>query len=197
MTQPIRSRTELLAALDTETFHPHYLFFWGHRPSPDRILTKTCFSQWWAGSFTVDGITYPSAEHYMMAGKARLFGDETTLAEILAAPSPDKAKSLGRKVKPFDNGLWEAERSPIVIAGNWAKFSQNPSLANFLLSTNQDILVEASPYDLVWGIGLPADHPDAIKPQNWCGLNLLGFALMVVRDRLRDDRFSSDDMGKI
>ncbi len=181
----IRSCTDLLTALETKTFKPRYLCFWGHRPSADGTITKTCLSQWWAGSFTVDGIISPSAEHYMMAGKARLFGDEATLAQILVAPTPDKAKSLGRQVKPFDNALWEAERSAIVIAGNWAKFSQNPALARFLLSTGEDILVEASPYDQVWGIGLAADHPDATRPQNWCGLNLLGFALMEVRARLQ------------
>lgn len=185
----VRSREALVAALAEGELQPEYLFFWGHRPSGDRRITQTCLSQWWACRFTVDGVMYPSAEHFMMAGKARLFGDEGTLAEILRAEGPDQAKSLGRKVKPFDSEVWEAHRSEIVIAGNVAKFSQNAHLASFLLGTGDRVLVEASPYDQVWGIGLTADHPDAGRPESWLGLNLLGFALMEVRDRLKLESF--------
>lgn len=161
-----------------------YLLFWGHQPAQDGRITKACFSQWWVAEFVVEGCTYRSAEHWMMAEKARLFLDESTRQRILAAPSPAEAKKLGREVQGFEAGLWEANKYQIVKAGNRHKFSQHPALAEFLGSTTGRVLVEASPVDPVWGIGLAADHPDAENPAAWRGGNLLGFALMEVRDEL-------------
>ena len=120
-----------------------YVLFWGHEPERDGSLGPGCLSQWWKAPFVVDGVRYPTTEHYMMAGKARTFGDEQTLAEILAAPSPAQAKDR--------------------------------------------VLVEASPVDRIWGIGLAADDVRAQKPGQWRGLNLLGFALMEVRRELAGD----------
>jgi ribA/ribD-fused uncharacterized protein len=162
----------------------HFLFFWGHRPKIFGVACKACLSQWYDSPFLIDEILYPTAEHWMMASKARLFGDEAALAKILETPDPQKAKKWGREVRDFDTTRWQAACVPLVIQGNLAKFSQNESLKQFLLSTANSILVEASPVDHVWGIGLAADHPDAIVPRRWKGENLLGFALMAVRDRL-------------
>ena len=120
----------------------------------------------------------------MMAGKARLFGDMAIHAEILKAPHPKQAKELGRKVKGFDEETWVARRFDLVVAGNEAKFAQHPELKAFLLGTGQRVLVEASPVDRIWGIGMKGDDENAEKPQKWRGLNLLGFALMEVRERL-------------
>ncbi|RVU90734.1 NADAR family protein [Flavobacterium columnare] len=161
-----------------------FLFFWGHQPSNDGSITKTCFSQWWQSSFTVDGITYPTAEHWMMAQKAKLFNDEEMFDKIIKANSPHQAKKLGRLVKGFDNEIWNAQRFDIVVQGNYHKFSQNEALKEFLLNTNDRILVEASPVDKIWGIGLTGDDPKANNPKTWNGQNLLGFALMEVRDIL-------------
>ncbi len=161
-----------------------YLLFYGHRPGPAGAVTKGCLSQWYEAPFDVDGVTYLTAEHFMMAGKARVFGDDDALRKILAAPDPGGAKALGRKVRRLDPAVWEAERSRIVVAGNLAKFSQHPPLGSFLRETGGRVLVEASPTDRVWGIGLAADSPAARDPWLWKGLNLLGFALMEVRDRL-------------
>ncbi|MEM7249641.1 MAG: NADAR family protein, partial [Acidobacteriota bacterium] len=119
--------------------------------------------------------------------QARLFGDEERLAEILAASEPAQAKKLGRRVKPFDDVRWKAERRDIVTAGNHAKFSQNARLRDFLLGTGRQVLVEASPMDRIWGIGMSAKDPRASDPRQWQGHNLLGFALMDVRERLRED----------
>ena len=141
-------------------------------------------SQWWPSPFTVDGVTYATAEHYMMAEKARLFGDEARRQEILAAAHPNQAKSLGRLVEGYDEGAWEAERYAIVVRANLAKFSSNPVLRDYLLSSGERVLVEASPLDRIWGIGVAAGDPRADQPENWRGLNLLGFALMDVREQL-------------
>jgi ribA/ribD-fused uncharacterized protein len=162
-----------------------YLYFWGHQPSPDGSITKTCCSQWFAASFTLENVHYPTAEHYMMAEKARLFNDLATLQKILAVPHPHAAKALGREVQNFHPALWEEQRCQIVVRGNLAKFSQHSQLKNFLLNTGDRILVEASPIDKIWGIGLAADSPAAERPDRWPGLNLLGFALMAVRHQLQ------------
>jgi ribA/ribD-fused uncharacterized protein len=130
---------------------------------------------------------YPTAEHYMMAEKARLFGAKEACRAILAAGDPAVAKRLGRSVTGFDDELWSAKRVEIVVRGNMAKFSQHSGLKAFLLSTGDAVLVEASPTDKVWGIGLAEDHVDAGTPSRWPGLNLLGFALMLVRTTLRSD----------
>lgn len=161
-----------------------YLTFWGHRPARGGGVGRGCLSQWWPAEFTEDGRLYRTAEHYMMAHKALLFGDGTAAEKILAAASPGEAKALGRAVGGFDEETWAAHRYDIVVRGNLAKFGQHPELKEFLLSTAGRVLVEASPLDRVWGIGLSADDPAAASPATWRGLNLLGFALMDVRDTL-------------
>lgn len=120
----------------------------------------------------------------MMAEKARLFGDETIRSQILRAGSPGAAKNLGRKVSGFDEATWRAHRFGIVVEGNHAKFAQNNELGDFLRSTGSKVLVEASPKDRIWGIGMERDDEHANNPLLWKGLNLLGFALMEVRRRL-------------
>ena len=113
-----------------------YLFFWGHTPMLKGEIRKTCFSQWWEGHpFTETRIHYPTAEHYMMAGKARLFRDHEMLDKILRASSPGEAKELGRAVRNFDPKVWKAHRSEIVTQANFLKFSQHPELKTFLLNT--------------------------------------------------------------
>ena len=161
-----------------------YLYFWGHRPTRSGELSGSCLSQWWPAKFTVGGVTYATAEHWMMAGKARLFGDEKTARQIVAATHPDQAKKLGRQVQGFDEETWRQHRRQLVVDGNHAKFSQHADLLEFLLGTGSRVLVEASPVDRVWGIGLAADDERADNPRQWRGLNLLGFALMDVRDAL-------------
>lgn len=161
-----------------------YLCFWGHRPRADGAPSASCFSQWFASPFTVDGVRYATAEHWMMAGKARLFDDDVALAKVLANDDPAAAKAAGRGVRGFDEARWLAQRFDLVVEGNLAKFSQHPSLRRFLLSTGDQVLVEASPVDAIWGIGLATTDPRATEPAQWRGLNLLGFALMVVRERL-------------
>ncbi|QGK76481.1 NADAR family protein [Flavobacterium sp. SLB02] len=162
-----------------------FLFFWGHQPNKDGSISKTCFSQWWLSSFEVDNVTYKTAEHWMMAKKAELFKDDKILEKILLAKSPAEAKKFGREVKNYNETLWLAARFNIVKEGNFHKFSQNPELKTFLLNTNDRVIVEASPVDAIWGIGMAGDHKDVLNPAKWKGLNLLGFALMEVRDELK------------
>jgi len=156
-----------------------FLFFWGHQKPGAGYL-----SQWWPSPFTVDGTIYATAEHYMMAAKARLFGDGETAAAVIAASHPREAKDLGRRVRNFDEETWRANRVAIVTTANEAKFGQNAELRDYLVGTGDRILVEASPLDRVWGIGLAADDPRAEQVSSWQGENLLGFALMTVRATL-------------
>ncbi|HEX4817616.1 MAG TPA: NADAR family protein [Nonomuraea sp.] len=160
-----------------------YLYFWGHQPSPGGV-GRGCLSQWWPVTFTDGAHTYASAEHYMMAHKAWLFGDDESAAKILAAGHPRAAKELGRGVRGFDEATWAARRFDLVVRGNVAKFGQHAELRAYLLGTSNRVLVEASPRDRVWGIGLAATDDRAATPSTWQGLNLLGFALMAARDTL-------------
>ena len=161
-----------------------YLCFWGHTPSKDGSITKTCFSQWWESPFTVEGKIYKTAEHWMMVGKAQLFGDFDMIEDILNAEKPAVAKALGRKVRNFDEGVWNERRFDIVVQGNVHKFAQNPKLKAFLMATKGKVIVEASPMDRIWGIGFGPENPKATQPWAWRGQNLLGFALMEARDLL-------------
>ena len=161
-----------------------YVFFWGHTPTSHGEIGKECLSQWYPARFEVDGVAFPTAEHYMMYRKALLFADHDVAAQVLRAPNPGAAKSLGRSVRGFVEAVWNEHRSTIVVDGNYAKFSQSAALREFLLTTKASVLVEASPVDRVWGIGLASDAEHADNPLMWRGLNLLGFALMDVRERL-------------
>jgi ribA/ribD-fused uncharacterized protein len=158
----------------TETRHGFTFFF---RP-------ESPFSQWYPSSFVVDGVTYACAEQFMMASKARLFGDDETAQAILAATTPREHKALGRQVKNFDEATWLRERERIVYTGSRAKYTQSPELRALLLATAGTRLVEASPYDRVWGIGLDASDPAATDPSRWRGLNLLGEVLTRLREEL-------------
>lgn len=164
-----------------------FMFFWGHTKNKKGKITKACFSQWYLSDFQVDGILYSCAEKYMMAEKARLFNDYETLEEILCAKDQPEIKALGRKIKNFNEEIWNKEKYNIVKKGNLAKFSQDKNLKEFLLSTEDKIIVEASPYDCIWGIGMSANDENITNPREWKGENLLGFALMEVRELLQND----------
>lgn len=178
---PFRSRSQLMACSEPVKF----LFFWGHSARPDALPGPFCLSQWFPAPFEIASVCYPTAEHYMMAEKARLFHDRAHLEQILASSNPGQAKALGRKVAGFDSAVWEKHAWGAVVAGNMAKFTQNPLLGEYLVQTGDRVLVESSPQDRIWGIGLPQDDPRAADPAQWEGENLLGFALMEVRAQLQ------------
>ena len=162
-----------------------FIFFWGHTTKPGKIK-KSCLSQWYDCRFEGDGVLYHTTEQYMMSQKALLFGDTETFEKIMASDDPRDYKALGREVKNFEPGPWDAKKYEIVLAGNILKFSQNQELKSFLLETGDKVLAEASPYDGIWGVCLAMDDPLIADPNNWNGENLLGFALMETRDILRN-----------
>jgi ribA/ribD-fused uncharacterized protein len=161
-----------------------FVFFWGHRPLPNGEIGPSCCSQWYDAGFELDDVHYATAEHYMMAEKARTFGDLEAAQEILASRSPDEVKKIGRRVKNFNAEIWSERSVDVVLKGNLAKFSQNPKLGAWLRDTQSRILVEASPEDAIWGIGLHRDDPNAKNPSVWPGKNFLGFTIMTARDHL-------------
>jgi ribA/ribD-fused uncharacterized protein len=142
------------------------------------------FSQWYPARFDVDGHAFNCAEQYMMYGKALLFGDAEVAAQILESTVPRQHKALGRKVHNFSESVWKARREQIVADGSRAKFTQNVELRQALLDTAGTELVEASPFDRIWGIGLAANDPRAEDPAQWRGQNLLGKILTRLRDEL-------------
>lgn len=142
------------------------------------------FSQWYPSSFTVNHLKFNCAEQFMMYAKALLFHDLETAEEILQATSPKDQKALGRKIRNFDAEIWALFREGIVYTGSYAKFTQNPTLQEILLATQGTTLVEASPYDKIWGIGLGENDPQALSRATWKGLNLLGETLTRVREMI-------------
>lgn len=162
------------AELPGEGDRSRFFFFWG---GP--------FSQWAKYPMEVDGRTYNTCEQFMMAGKARLFGDEAIFEEIMKARDPSVQKKLGRKVANFDSEVWNAHAREIVYQGNLAKFSQHEKLKAVLMDTGDRTIVEASPMDMIWGIGMAEDDPQAPHPHLWQGTNWLGECIQRVRDTLR------------
>ncbi|TXF88471.1 NADAR family protein [Neolewinella aurantiaca] len=161
-----------------------YLYFWGHRVRPDGVITKSCLSQWYPAGFSYEGHSYATAEHWMMAGKARLFGDAEVLERILRTENPAVAKKLGREVRGFEVDVWKEHMRTIVAQGSCLKFSQNPELLAYLKTTGNEVLVEASPFDPHWGIGMSKDEAERVTPHDWKGTNWLGWCLMEARDEL-------------
>ena len=154
-----------------------YLFFY---------KSESPFSQWYSCKFTdSNSINYTSSEQYMMYKKAILFNDLGIANKILSASNPKLIKIYGRQVKNFDETLWKKNRENIVYQGNLYKFTQNNLLKKIMLDTKDKILVEASPYDKIWGIGMCKTHKDINDKSKWKGLNLLGKCLMKVRSSIK------------
>jgi len=145
---------------------------------------KECLSNHYICTFEEKGVQYQSVEQYTMAGKATLFNDTISFNMIMKTSCPKAAKKLGRSVKDFDEHTWMQNRIDIVRVGLELKFSQNPALAAFLSSTGNKVLIEASPSDTIWGVGLSQANPGILDMSLWRGENLLGFLLMEVRDSI-------------
>jgi len=155
-----------------------YYYFW---------KTKSPFSNWYPATYTLDGIEFNCSEQGVMWAKAKLFGDETVAEQILNCnPNQQKKmKDLGRKVSNFDQKKWDEHKVNIYKNHNRAKYTQNNTLKHFLLSTGNKTLVEASPYDRIWGIGLTEENAKKRNPNTWPGQNLLGKLLTEIKNELK------------
>jgi ribA/ribD-fused uncharacterized protein len=153
-----------------------HIFFW-----------NGIYSQWHKAPMTIDRIEYNSCEQYMMHQKALLFGDEEIAELIMQETNPREQKKFGRMIKNFDKATWDKNCLAIVYEGNLAKFRQNADLKEQMLLTKNKIFVEASPLDSIWGIGLAEDAEGIDDPSYWLGLNLLGQALTLVKNQLRNE----------
>lgn len=151
-----------------------------HNPNEDNGY----LSNWYPSRFIIDGVTFTSMEQYMMYQKAVCFHDVNVAAQILATDDVAQIKALGRLVKNYDDNHWNGVRQIIVYNGLYAKFSQNQDLKTQLLATGDSLLAECAVKDRIWGIGLSMHDPDRLDRSKWNGQNLLGYALMMVRDRL-------------
>jgi ribA/ribD-fused uncharacterized protein len=148
------------------------------------------YSQWYIHPFSIDGVRYNCSEQYMMAEKARLFKDQASLDKIMATKDPRQQKALGRGVKGFVEAEWNKVCKEVVYEACMAKFLSDPKLKQQLLDTGDRIIVEASPKDKIWGIGLGEDDPRCLNPGQWLGTNWLGECLMRARSMIKaaDDR---------
>lgn len=163
-----------------------HLFFW-----------DTIYSQWFTRPdrplFKEGQLEFWTAEHYMMYHKAKLFGDEDVMAECLKAHHPNHVKGLGRDIQTFDQTTWNTHKLDIVVRGNCLKFRQNEDLKEQMFADKDLKLVEASPYDKIWGIGLHYTDDKVLNEANWQGENLLGQALMLVRTSLLNEESASNE----
>lgn len=141
-------------------------------------------SNWYPSAFSADGVTFSSMEQYMMYRKARCFHDEGVAAQILGTTDAAQIKALGRSVSNYEESLWNGVRQIVVFEGLLAKFSQNENLKQQLKATGNAVLAECAVKDRIWGIGLSMKDPDRLNRARWNGQNLLGYALMMVRERL-------------
>ena len=141
-------------------------------------------SNWYPASFYLFNMPFKTSEHWMMWQKARVMGDFKKADEILAAPSAERAKDLGKQAKPYDEKLWHDVREQLVTIGVREKFLQNPDIARKLMETGSAVLAEASPKDNVWGVGISVDDPGFSDMTGWKGDNLLGRVCMQVRSDL-------------
>lgn len=152
-----------------------YVFFWGSE-----------FSNWFPSEFELEGKKFYNAEQYFMYKKAQFFNDEEIAFAILTTDDPKTAKKLGRKVKNFDADVWLKVCKGYMKEGCKAKFTQNIDLKKKLLSNKTQTYVEASPYDIIWGVGMSEDNPSINNKENWLGKNLLGEVLTEIRDELME-----------
>ena len=144
------------------------------------------YSQWHKAPMIIDGVQYNCCEQYMMHQKALTFNDLEIAEKVLQTSNPKDQKGLGRQIKGFDKDKWDSVCLGIVYKGNFAKFTQNPDLMSMLLSTGDKLLVEASPLDKIWGIGMAEEDPAVDDPANWKGLNLLGWSITLVKQQLKN-----------
>lgn len=151
-----------------------------HNPDEENAY----LSNWYPSDFTVNGISFSSMEQYMMYQKALRFGDTKIADKILATDDVAKIKKLGREVQGYDDSVWNGVRQIIVYEGLTAKFSQNEDLKAKLLETKDVILAECAVRDKIWGIGLSMTDEKRFDKDKWKGQNLLGYALMLVREHL-------------
>lgn len=151
-----------------------------HNPDEDNGF----LSNWYLSAFSVDGITFSSMEQYMMYKKAVCFGDDEIAIQILETENVAEIKALGRKVSGYDDNIWNGVRQIVIYQGLMEKFTQNAELKDKLLKTGNAVLAECAVKDMIWGIGLSMRDPDRLEMKKWKGQNLLGYTLMMVRERL-------------
>ena len=143
------------------------------------------FSNWAPTPFTVDGVSFSTAEQYIMYRKCLTFGDTVTAEKLLSSDSPKEQKALGREAAGYIDSVWAGIRQTVAIRGLYAKFSQDAELKRLLLGTGDAVLVECTSNDRIWACGLDKDDDDRLSADRWKGQNILGFALMEVRNMLR------------
>ena len=141
-------------------------------------------SNWYPSKFTVNDVDFSSMEQYMLYKKAVCFGDKAMANKILATDDVAEIKAFGRLVANYNESYWNGVRQIVVFEGLTAKFSQNEDLKAKLKATDNSILAECAVKDRIWGIGLSMNNPDRLQIDKWKGQNLLGYALMMVRERL-------------
>ena len=155
-----------------------------------KLFWRGEFSQWYKADMydPITGLTFNCCEQFMMYGKAKLFGDEEAMEDIMSTSNPRKQQAIGRQVKGFDQEIWDENARAIVTTGNYLKFTQNPDLLAKIMMYADHTFVEASPIDTIWGIGLSEDDDRALDREQWEGKNWLGECITAVKEKIIDDQ---------
>jgi ribA/ribD-fused uncharacterized protein len=161
-----------------------YICFW--KPNE----TNGYLGNWYNSPFTIDNIQFINSEQYFMWRKLKEFDPDNDQLEkeLLKSTNSAEMKAIGQQVKNYKDKVWATIRYDVMKTGLLQKFIQNPHLLTKLLNTKDAILVEASPRDKIWGIGLNAEHAMSVGKENWPGENLLGKCLMEVREMLKNTK---------
>lgn len=177
---PQYSVNNLLSMEDIEL--AAYVFF---AEAEQGEINASCMNMKYIAPFDVGEDHYVSAEHYYLAEKAKIAGDFKSRELIKKATEPAEFRMLEREIENLNPVTWDEVKYAIALVGNYHKFWNNMALKKYLMTTEQKILAYTDSEDLIWGTGLDIDHEDAEDPSKWPGQNLLGFAIMELRDHLR------------
>ena len=181
---PAEGKTEALIPARKETLMiggiPHDAVFFRHPGEPGGWM-----SNWFLSPFTVDGTAFSSMEQYIMYRKCRLFGDDAHAAAVMQTDEPGEQRAIGRQAEGYQETVWAGIRQAVAFRGLYAKFSQNEVLKELLLGTGDAIIVECVGIDTVWSCGYWLENDARLDLSRWRGQNILGFALMEVRNALR------------
>jgi ribA/ribD-fused uncharacterized protein len=158
------------------------VFFWGG-----------IYSQWYKVPMIIDHMEYNCCEQYMMHQKALLFSDFGMAEKIMLEKDPKKQKALGRQVESFDRKIWDKVCQSVIYKGNLEKFTQNSAIKKELMGTGDRLMVEASPFDEIYGIKMAENDFGVEDQKNWKGTNFLGIAITKVKNKLQGIEHGKED----
>ncbi len=178
-----KKRRVLKAKVPKEEPGEEPVFFFTGNPALNEFKE---FSSLYEAPMQIDGMTFPTVEHYMQWSKAKLFGDNEAQTKIMKTPSPKSVKTYGKKIKNFDEERWNEQKDAIMRVAIKSKLMQHPDILKKLRGTGTRPIGEADPRSKYWGIGTSSDTSKAKDPSRWPGKNKVGLLLQELRKELSE-----------